>query len=150
ARAAGLFGAGPSDRDLADEMAAHLALEIDENMRNGMSNVDARRAALVAAGGIEAAKEADRDQRGVPVIAHLVQDVRYGLRMLRKNPAFSLVAILSLALAIGANTAVFSLTNAALIKPLAVDDPESLVFFEWISGKTYPARSHDGSTTKDP
>jgi predicted permease len=149
-RTAGVFSGARRDRELTDELEEHLQSQIDVYVRRGMSPEEARRLALATSGGIESAKEAYRDQRGVPFIANLSQDVRYALRTLRKSPAFSIVAVVSLALAIGANTAVFSLTNAALLEPLPVENPGDLVYLNWVSGPDAPARSIDGSSPRDP
>lgn len=145
ARIGGAVGASHAEQDLDDELASHLAFRIEENLRRGMTPDDARREALVNAGGMTAAKEAYRDQRGLPFLQHLRQDLRYAGRMMRRDPAFTIVAITSLALGIGANTAVFSLTDAALLKKLPVANPNDLVVLEWVSGPKSLARSIDGS-----
>jgi predicted permease len=148
-RVAGVFTGARRDRELMEELESHLQLEMDEHIRRGISSHEARRLALVASGGVEAAKEAYRDQRGVPFVEHLLQDVRYAARTLRRAPGFTAVAVISLALGIGANTAVFSVVNAALLRKLPVDAPGDLVVLEWISGPQSPARSIDGSIRPD-
>jgi predicted permease len=129
ARLRGLFGKARLERELADEIESHLALSVHENLSRGMDPMEARRQALRAFGGVEETKEAYRDARGLPGIETLVQDLRYALRALRKSPGFAAVAMLSIAIGVGANTAIFSLINAVLLRALPVDHPERLVVF---------------------
>jgi len=126
-RLGGIFGRERQERELAEELESHLQMHIEENLRRGMTPTEARRDALLKLGGIESTKESYRDRRGVPWLETFFQDVRYGLRMLRKNSAFTVVSVLTLALGIGANTAIFSLLDAILLRFLPVDKPEQLV-----------------------
>ena len=115
------------DRDMAAELESHLQLHVDDNIRSGMSPDAARRHALLALGGVEATKERSRDRRGLPLLDALRQDLVYTFRTLRTNKSFSAVAIGTLALGIGANTAIFSLVYAVLLRPLPFADPSRLM-----------------------
>jgi predicted permease len=115
------------DDDFDEELASHLAHAEDDSRRRGLDADAARRAALRQLGGVTRTLELHRDTRGVPVIDSLRQDLGYALRTMRKTPVFTLVIIASLALGIGANTAVFTLLNAVLLRTLPVPRPEQLV-----------------------
>ena len=124
--AASFFRKAGWERDLAAELEANLELQIEDNRHAGMTPAEARRAALVKFGGIESIKENYRDQKGLPFLESLAQDLRHSLRMLRKSPMFTLVAVVSLGLGIGANTAIFSLIDALLLRELPVREPHRL------------------------
>ncbi len=117
-----------SDDELHEEFESHLEMEAAEFVRRGMSLEEARRRARIAAGGLAQAAEAVRDQRGIPLIEGLLADLRYAFRTLRQSPAFSVVVILTLALGIGANTAIFTVVRGVLLKPLPHRDGERLVY----------------------
>jgi predicted permease len=125
-----LFGRGTSiqfDRELDAELQGHLQLHVDDLLRSGLSEAEARRQALVALGGFVKTQEEVRDQRGVPMLAQFTQDVRHSIRLMRRQTAFSVAAIVVLALGIGANTAVFGLVDGLLLRSLPVERPSELV-----------------------
>ncbi len=121
------FRRGKLDADLEEELRAHIELAAEENRRNGLSESQARTAALRSFGGITQTRESYRIQRGLPWLDELMQDVRFAIRQFARTPGFALVAILTLALGIGANTAVFTLTHALLLSGLPVPQPRQLV-----------------------
>src|ERR1017187_2829515 len=118
-----LFRRGRVEKDLEDEMQFHLDHRIEEEIANGASPEDARLAAMRAMDGLEFRKEQCRDARRVNLVEDLLQDLRYGARQLRHSPGFTLAAVLSLALGIGANTAIFQLLDAVRLRTLPVNAP---------------------------
>jgi predicted permease len=144
-----LFRRDSLDRELSDEMRYHLDLSIEEKLRAGLPIEEARRQALIQFGGTQQAKETHLDSRAIPFIEILAQDLRYTFRTLRKDRAFAAIAILILALGIGANIVVFGVVNTLLLRPLPFPHSEQLVWFAGnhgeggLSGTTYNVGSYE-------
>ena len=137
-RLSGLFRRSRRDEELAAEMESHLQMHVEDNLHTGMNPAEARRQALIKLGGIEQTKEMVRECRGLPILDVLLQDLRFGARMLRKNPGFTAVAVLTLALGIGVNTAIFTAFDALVLRPRLVKDPDSLAaVFRTTRGETH-------------
>jgi len=137
-----LFHKSQLNRGLDTELHSHLQLHIDDNLRRGMSPEEARRQALLKLGGVEQTKELIRDQQSLPLLESLLQDLRFAARLLKKSPAFTAVAVLTLALGIGANSAIFSLMRQVLLQRLPVARPEQLVLL-------YSPGPRDGHVSSD-
>lgn len=121
----------PLEGEFDEEAAAHIEMATEENVRLGMTPEEARRQALVWFGGVQQARERHREARGLPGLDVLLQDLRYTIRTLRRDRGFAIVAVLILALGIGANVAVFSVVDTILLRPLPFQNPERLM---WIQG----------------
>jgi predicted permease len=119
----------PRDADMDEEMRDHVEQLTAQNLSEGMPPAEARRMALLKFGARDALQEGCRDGRGLRWLRELPQDLRYGARLLRKNPVFAVMVVLSLAIGIGANTAIFGLVNAVLLRPLPVADPAGLLLY---------------------
>ena len=128
-----LFRRSAVEREMNNELAFHFELEKQERMRAGASSAEAHRAAIHAFGGVDHVKEAYRDARGTRPLENLIQDLRYGVRILRRNPLFAAAAVTTLGLALGAALAVFNVVNGVLLRPLPYRDPEriNIIWLAW-------------------
>lgn len=134
-RLTGLFPSARRERELNDELEAHLQLHIDDNIRAGMTPHQARREAVMRLGGVEPTKQEYRERRTIPFLENTIGDFRFALRQLKKNPGFTATAVFILALGMCASIAIFAFVDAALLKPLPYNSPNRLVgVFERIEG----------------
>ncbi|HEV3482420.1 MAG TPA: ABC transporter permease [Candidatus Acidoferrales bacterium] len=121
-----IFGRARVESELDAELRFHVEAHAEDLVRSGLSREEALRQARMKLGGLERTKEECRDALGVSLVESVIQDVRFGLRMLRKNPGFTAIAVLTLALGIGANVSVFTLVDFAMLRPLPVPDPDRI------------------------
>src|SRR5579863_592418 len=140
------FFAGKSRAEVDQEIGFHFERQVEANRAAGMSPEDARRQAAIRFGGRERAREQCREQRPSWSLEWLLRDVRYGIRGLGRNPGFTVIAVLTLALAIGANSTIFSLLNQALLRALPVQDPDQLVVLSFAGGHPGHTQSDGGNT----
>ena len=142
-----VFVNGRAEDELHEEMAFHLEMQIRHNIEQGMDPVAAKKQAIKSFGGTEKLKEDCRDSWGLRFVADLIRDLKFGLRRLKKSPGFTVVAIVSLSIAIGANTAIFSMINAILYRPLPVSHPEELREILFVSPRLSNAQIRGSSST---
>jgi hypothetical protein len=145
-----LFARRRMERDLDKELQFHFESQVADKVRIGISEIEARRLTRLEFGGIEQIKEDCRESRGTLWLESIVQDVRYGLRQLRKSPGFTFIAILSLTLGIGANTAIFTLLNAILLRPLPVQSPMNCFYSATATPRAAPAQFPTGAGICSP
>src|ERR1700735_5366873 len=127
-RLSGLLHKAEGEDDLEAELASHVAMHIEDGIRAGLSPAEARRQALIRLGGVEQTRQAYRERRTLPWIEELLQDVRFGVRMMTRNKGFTVVAIVTLAIGIGATATAFTWIDAILLQPLSgVAEPNRLV-----------------------
>jgi putative ABC transport system permease protein len=132
-RLSGALSGRRRESDLAEELQLHIDMQTEDNIRSGMTPEEARRAARLKFGSLESIKESYRDQRGAPLLESIVADLRYAVRQLRRTPGFTAAAVLTIAIGIGANTAMFSVMDTVLWKPLPIPEPDRLVVLDRIA-----------------
>jgi predicted permease len=133
-RLRGLLRSRRKEADFTAEIESHVALDTDDGIRSGLAPAEARRQALIRLGGAEQTRQAHRERRTVPLLEDLLHDLRFGLRTMARNPSFTAVAVLTLAIGIGATTTAFTWINAVLLQPLGgVADPSRLVVLESVT-----------------
>ncbi len=141
-----LFQKRNLEQELDEELRVHLEMQAEDYQRQGMTNDEARYAALRKFGGVDQVKETYRDRRGLPAVDTILRDLAYGFRMLRRSPGTTLIAILSLAFGIGVNTALFSAVDAVLLQTLPVKDADQLIVFNWQSGRRFRINGLSGTS----
>src|SRR5215471_983618 len=146
-RLSGAWSGGRLDSDLAEELQLHIDMQTEDNIRSGMTPLDARRAARLKFGAMESIKESYRDQRGAPLLESIFADLRYAARQLRQAPGFTAAAVLTIALGIGANTAMFSVLDTMLWKPLPISEPDRLVVLDRIHLSDEGGRNKNASAS---
>jgi predicted permease len=146
-RLSGAWSGRRRDPDLAEELQLHIDMQTEDNIRSGMTPEDARRAARLKFGAMESVKESYRDQRGAPFLESVVADLRYAARQLRRTPGFTAAAVLTIALGIGANTAMFSVLDTMLWKPLPIAEPDRLVVLDRIHLSEEGGRNKNASAS---
>jgi putative ABC transport system permease protein len=155
ARVTGLFRKSWRERELVEEFESHLQMHMDDNIRGGMSPEQARREALLKFGGVEAAKEGVRETSRLAWLETTCHDLQYAVRQFRGSPGFTFTAVLTLALGIGATTAIFSLVNGILLRPLAYREPnqlvaiDTIVFPPGVAATNLAAATYTGSSYPD-
>src|SRR5688572_19879088 len=147
-RARALLARDAVERELDDELRFHLEMEVEYNVRRGLDPVEARRAALREFGGVNRIKEEAREARGVSAIEDFGRDLKLASRSLRRTPVYTMVALLTIALGIGVTTAVFSVVDGVLLRPLPYPDPDRIVRL-YERNDQYPRNSWAGANVHD-